>query len=172
MIFAIFGMVFVNYKRNFNHSKTHKGGSIMTLVKWNPNRVLFNWTEDLYNELFNSRGFYNINRDNWYPQVDIEERVDDYVLNMELPGMKKEDIQISFRDGVLMVSGEKKDAREDVKVNFHLNERRYGKFERAFRIHSDIEAEKIEAHFQDGILQIGLPKAETAKPKQIEVKVK
>ena len=165
-------MVFVKPIRNFKQSKTHEGGSTMTLVKWNPNRVLFNWTEDLYNELLNSRGFFNLNRDNWYPHVDIEERENEYVLNMELPGMNKDDINISFNDDVLTVSGEKKDAGEDAKVNYHLNERRYGKFERAFRIHSDIKADKIEAHFRDGILQIGLPKAETAKPKQIEVKVK
>ncbi len=138
----------------------------MTLVKLNPNRMLFNWNENLFNDVFNA------NRNGLYPQVDIEEREEAYALSVELPGMKKDDIQISFHDGVLKVSGEKKDSRNDENANYHLTERRYGKFERAFRIHSDVNVDNIEAGFNDGILQITLPKAESAKPKQIEVKVK
>jgi len=144
----------------------------MTLVKWNPNRVLFNWSDNLFDELFNSRGLFNLSQGSWYPQVDIEESENEYVLRMELPGMKKEDLQIAFQDGVLTVSGEKKDSRTSEKTDYHLNERRYGKFERSFRINSEINTEKIEAGFNNGILQIEIPKAEAAKPKQIEVKVK
>jgi len=143
--------------------------TIMTLVKWNPNRVLYNWNENLFNELLNTRGYFN---EGLHPYVDIEEREDGYVLNMELPGMSKDDLRISYQDGVLNISGEKKDSRNTENVNYHLNERRYGKFERTFRIHSDVDAGKIEAGFRNGILQIELPKAESAKPKQIEVKVK
>lgn len=144
----------------------------MTLVKWNPNRVLFNWSDSLFDELLNSRGLFNLSKGSWYPQVDIEETENDYVLRMELPGMKKEDLHIAFQDDVLTVSGEKKDERASDETNYHLNERRYGKFERSFRINSEIDSEKIEAGFKNGILQIDLPKAETVKPKQIEVKVK
>jgi HSP20 family protein len=141
----------------------------MTLVKWNPNRVLYNWNENLFNDLFNNRMFFN---EGLYPQVDIEERENEYVLNMELPGMNKGDISISFQEGVLNISGEKKDVRNGENVNHHLSERRYGRFERAFRIHSDVDASRIAASFKDGVLQIELPKAESAKPKQIDIKVK
>ena len=144
----------------------------MTLVKWNPNRSLFNFGEDLWENFFSGDRFLTRNRETWYPVVDIEEDKDNYHMTMELPGMSKDDVNISFEDGVLVVRGEKKEEQEDKERNYHYYERRYGKFERAFRIHSDIEKEKIDATFKDGVLRIDLPKAEKAKAKQIEVKVK
>ena len=141
----------------------------MTLVKLNPNRVLFNWNEGVFDQPFNTRGFYN---EGLYPQVDIQEDDDAYVLNMDLPGLTKDEIQIAYQEGVLNISGERKNSGEQSKVSYHLNERRYGKFERAFRVHSDIDADKIQAEFKNGVLRIELPKAEAAKPKQISVTVK
>ena len=91
---------------------------------------------------------------------------------MELPGLTKEDVKISFKDDVLTVSGEKKSEEKDEKKDDHYYERRYGKFQRAFRINSDVIVDKIDASFKDGVLMIDLPKAEIAKPKEIEVKVK
>ena len=144
----------------------------MTLVKWNPNRSLFNLGEDFFEEFFNNDRMIARRRDSWYPAVDIEEHEDQYTVSMELPGMKKEDIQINYTDGILTVSGEKKEEKEDKNRNYHCYERRFGKFERSFRIHSDIKSDKIDASFNNGILNVVLPKSETAKPKQIEVKVK
>jgi HSP20 family protein len=144
----------------------------MTLVKWNPSRSLFNFREDLWDNFFNSDHFLTRNRESWYPAVDIEEDKDNYHVTMELPGLNKEDVNISFEDGVLVVRGEKKEEKEDKDRNYHCYERRYGKFERAFRIHSDVEKDKIDATFKNGVLSIEMPKAEKAKAKQIEVKVK
>jgi len=144
----------------------------MTLVKWNPNRSIFNWTENFFDDFFNADRFMSRRRESWYPAVDIEENDDRYHVSMELPGMTKDDLQINYTDGVLKISGEKKEEREEKERNYHCYERRFGKFERSFRIYSDVKADKIDASFKDGILTVDLPKAETAKPKQIEVKVK
>lgn len=144
----------------------------MTLVKWSPNRSLFNMAEDVFGDFFGSDRMLNRSRDLWYPAVDIEENKDSYRVIMELPGLNKEDVQISLEDGLLIVKGEKKFEEEKKDVNYHSYERRFGKFERVFRINSDIKQDKVEASFKDGVLTIEMPKAETVKPKQIEISVK
>jgi HSP20 family protein len=144
----------------------------MTLVKWRPRRNFFNLSESLFEDFLNSNRFHSHVYEGWHPAVDITENEDAYNVQMELPGLTKDDVKISFRDDVLMVSGEKKYEEKDESKNYHHFERRYGKFERAFRINSDIIVDKIDANFKDGLLMINLPKAEIAKPKEIEVKVK
>ena len=94
--------------------------------------------------------------------IDIEEILD---------GAAKMD-NASFKEDVLRVTGEKKYTKDEEKKNYHHNERRYGTFERGFKIHSDVIEDKIEANFNNGVLTVELPKAEVAKPKEIEVKVK
>jgi len=144
----------------------------MTLVKWNPSRNVLNWGDNLFEDFFNSDRFLSLNREGWYPAVDITEDENGYHVQMELPGLTKQDVKISFKDDVLHIAGEKKVEQEEEKKNYHHYERRFGKFERAFRLHSDVIVDKIDAIFKDGILKIELPKAEIAKPKEIEVKVK
>jgi HSP20 family protein len=144
----------------------------MNLVKLNPARSLYNWGDNLFEGFLNNDRLLNHTRDGWCPAVDITEDDDKYHVRMELPGVTKDDVKISFTEDVLHVSGEKKSEKNEEQKNYHHYERRYGKFERAFRIHSDVIDDKIEATFKDGVLNIELPKAEIAKPKQIEVKVK
>jgi len=144
----------------------------MTLVKWNPTGNMLNWRENLLEDFFKNDRFQTPYRENWYPVVDVNEDDDGYHFQIELPGLTKEDVKISFKDDVLLVSGEKKAGQKEEKKNYHYNERRFGKFERAFRISSDVIVDKIDASFNDGVLMIDLPKAEIAKPKEIEVKVK
>jgi HSP20 family protein len=144
----------------------------MNLVKLNPARSLYNWGDNLFEDFLNNDRLLNHTRDGWCPAVDITEDDDKYHVRMELPGVTKDDVKISFTEDVLHVSGEKKSEKNEEQKNYHHYERRYGKFERAFRIHSDVIDDKIEATFKDGVLNIELPKAEIAKPKQIEVKVK
>lgn len=144
----------------------------MTLVKWNPARSFFNFGDDFFTDVMNSNNLVSKFRDGWYPAVDILEDNDKYHVQMELPGMDKNDVKISFKDDVLIISGEKKFDKEEGEKNYHHYERRYGKFERAFRVNSDIITDKIDASFKNGVLTIDLPKAEIAKPKEIEVKVK
>ena len=144
----------------------------MTLVKWNPAGNMLNWRENLLEDFFKNDHFHTPSRENWYPVVDVNEDDDGYHFQMELPGLTKEDVKISFKDDVLLVNGEKKAEQKEEKKNYHYYERRFGKFQRAFRISSDIIVDKIDASFKDGVLMIDLPKAEIAKPKEIEVKVK
>ena len=144
----------------------------MTLVKWNPTGNMVHWRENFLNDFIKSDRFYNPSRENWYPVVDVNENDDAYHFQMELPGLAKEDVKISFKDDVLLVSGEKKAEQKEENKNYHYYERRFGKFQRGFRINSDVIVDKIDASFKNGVLMIDLPKAEIAKPKEIEVKVK
>jgi HSP20 family protein len=144
----------------------------MTLVKWNPTGNMLRWRENFLEDFFANDHFYTPSRENWLPVVDVNEDDDGYHFQMELPGLTKDDVKISFKDDVLLVSGEKKAEQKEDKKNYHYYERRFGKFERAFRVNSDIIVDKIDASFKDGVLMIDLPKAEIAKPKEIEVKVK
>jgi len=108
----------------------------------------------------------------WSPAVDIYETDEKLVLKVELPGLKKEDIDIQVRDNTLTLKGEKKFEKEVKEENYHRTERAYGTFQRSFTLPSTIKQEGIEAIFKDGILEISLPKAEEAKPKQIKIQVK
>ena len=144
----------------------------MTLVKWNPTRSMWNLNDDVFKTFFNEDRYLSRNRDDYYPAVNIEENADAYRVSIELPGMEKKDIKISFQDDVLTISGEKKDQKEDKDKNYHYFERRFGKFERSFRIHTEVIEDKIDAVFKDGVLTVDMPKAEIVKPKEIEVKVK
>jgi HSP20 family protein len=108
---------------------------------------------------------------NWFPVVDIKENKDEFAVLAELPGMKKEDVHITFSDGKLVIEGERKKEQEENEANYHRVERSYGKFCRTFQLPSGIQANKIAADFKDGILKIKLPKSEEVKPKEIEVKV-
>jgi HSP20 family protein len=108
----------------------------------------------------------------WTPAVDVAEQDDAFVVKMELPGVTKEDVKITMQENTLTVRGEKKQEKESKESNIHRVERSYGAFQRSFTLPSSVKAEKIDASYQDGILSILLPKAEEAKPKLIDVKVK
>jgi len=103
--------------------------------------------------------------------VDFKETDDEYVLKVELPGLEKDDVQISLEQNVLTIRGEKKE--EDVKENesFHKREIRYGWFERSFNLPGDINEKKIDAKMKNGVLTIRVPKEESAKPKRIPITV-
>lgn len=108
----------------------------------------------------------------WAPPVDIFETEDKVVLKAEFPGLKKEDIEIQVRDNTLTLKGEKKFEKEVKEESYHRVERAYGSFQRSFTLPSTIKQDGIEASFKDGILEISLPKAEEAKPKQVKIQVK
>ncbi len=88
-----------------------------------------------------------------------------------MPGLSKDDVKISYEDGVLTIRGEKKQESESKDKNYHRVERSYGMFERSFRLPSRIEANAIEAKFKDGVLNLRLPKSEEARPKEIPIKI-
>jgi HSP20 family protein len=153
----------------------------MTLVKWNPSRELLN-VEREFNKLFNTFnrrfGFddstMNEELENavWSPLTDISESKDQYILKMDLPGVSKENLKLSFHDGELIISGERKQEKEDKDSKYHRIERTYGKYFRSFTLPQTIQADKINAEFKDGQLTVTVPKSEEAKPKELEIKVK
>jgi HSP20 family protein len=108
----------------------------------------------------------------WSPSVDIAERENDCVVKVELPGVSKDDVRITLQDNTLTIRGEKKQEKESKESNYHRVERSYGSFQRTFTLPTAVRADKVDASYKDGILSITLPKAEEAKAKQIEVRVK
>jgi HSP20 family protein len=106
----------------------------------------------------------------WNPAVDVYQNKDQFTVVVELPGLKKEEIEISLHDDTLTISGERN--REESSGEEFLTERSYGKFQRSLTLPTAVVAEKVNASYKDGLLQVVLPKAEEAKPKQIEVALK
>ena len=107
----------------------------------------------------------------WAPALDVHEDKDKFTVNLELPGLKREDINVHLEDGSLIISGERKAETLTEDTEVHRRERYYGKFSRALTLPVAVSPDKVKAAFKDGILTVTLPKAEEAKPKQIEVKV-
>ena len=105
----------------------------------------------------------------WAPSIDVSETEDSLVVKAEMPGMNKEDIDITLSNGILTLSGEKKEEREDKQENYHVKESRHGSFRRSFRVPADVEADKIEATYTDGVLRLTVPKSEGAKAKKIAI---
>lgn len=105
----------------------------------------------------------------WLPAVELVEEEEEFVLTAELPGLSKEDVNVSVDDNVLTLKGEKKIEREDTRDRTHIREREYGVFERSFTLPRNVEAGKIRADFHDGLMEIHLPKGELAKSRKIEI---
>ena len=105
------------------------------------------------------------------PSVDIYEDKDNFVVKAELPGMKKEDIEITLHDGSLSISGERKSEEKWEAAEVHRAERFFGRFQRKVALPAPVASSDINAQYKDGILTVTLPKTEEAKPKHIEVKV-
>lgn len=145
----------------------------MKLVRWEPFGSDFARMANRLNRAFDLR---SEDRDqeslgNWNPPVDIFEEKDGLVLKAELPGMKKEDIEVRVENNVLTLQGERKRESETKEDGYHRSERAYGTFSRSFSLPTSVNTSKIGAEYKDGILSVSLPKAEEAKPKQIDVKV-
>ena len=107
----------------------------------------------------------------WTPALDLYEDKDNVYVRAELPGMKKEDIDVSLHNGSLSISGERKTESEFKDVEVYRSERFVGRFQRTVTLPTLVAADRIKAQYKDGILSITLPKAEEAKPKQINVNV-
>lgn len=105
------------------------------------------------------------------PSVDIFEEGTDMVMKAELPGMKKEEIEVNVSGDRIIISGEKKREEKVEKKNYYRLERSYGSFSRSFTLPSGVQADKIKAQFKDGILEVRIPKTEEAKKKEIKVSV-
>jgi len=107
----------------------------------------------------------------WTPALDVHEDKDNFVVHADLPGMKREEIEVSLHDGALSISGDRKAEKKFDEAEVYRTERFFGKFQRTVTLPAPVAADKVKAQYKDGILTITLPKTEAAKPKQIEVNV-
>jgi HSP20 family protein len=107
----------------------------------------------------------------WTPALDVYEEKDSFIVKAELPGMRKEDIEVSFHDGTLSLSGERKSETRHEDGDVHRAERFFGRFQRTVSLPAAVAVDKIKAAYKDGVLTVTLPKTEEAKPKQIDVSI-
>ena len=147
----------------------------MELVRWEPfeglNKVQSR-ISDLFEEAFDrSRLPHTLNSGVWYPPVDILESKEAYLIRAELPGMKREDFHLEIEDGILTLSGERKSEEVTNGAEYHRVERVSGKFSRSFYLPQTVKHDAIKATYRDGILEVYVPKAEEAKPRQIAISV-
>lgn len=105
----------------------------------------------------------------WVPEVDMIDTDGEYVITAETPGMSKEDIDIDVQEGVLTLSGEKKESKEHESAHHRYFERRYGSFVRSFSLPRAVDAEKVKAEYQDGVLTIHLPKSEESRGRKVKI---
>jgi HSP20 family protein len=145
----------------------------MELVRWEP-FAGFGDLRSVFNDLLDKnfdRSWAQPRISKWYPAVDVLESKDSYLLRAELPGMKKEDIKVEVKNGTLVLSGESKSEKPAEDVEYRHVERVATKFWRSFSLPETVTQDRIEATYKDGILEIRVPKAEQAKPRQIEIGV-
>lgn len=143
----------------------------MRLVKWSPFRdlmTLHDETGKMLDSFFEGRREAEYGE--WMPVLDVVEREGEVLVKAEIPGMKKEDIKVSVKDDLLTISGEKRQEEQEDGENWRRVERTYGSFKRLLSLPS-VDNEKVEATYKDGVLEIRLPKQESAKPKEIPIKV-
>lgn len=145
----------------------------MQLVRWEPFAGFGNF-RSVFNDLFDEnfdRSWAQPTPSTWHPAVDVLESKDSYLIRAELPGMKREDIKVEVKDGTLVLSGERTSEKPAEGVEYRHVERVNAKFSRSFSLPETVKHEGIEATYKDGLLEIRVPKAEEAKPRQIEVTV-
>jgi HSP20 family protein len=147
-----------------------------TLTRWNPLRELEDFQTRILSA-FNpsssrrSNGQESLTMAEWMPVVDISEDDKEYVITAELPDVKKDDVRVTMENGILTITGERKFVKEENNKRWHRVERSYGSFARSFALPDDGDATKVNAEFKDGLLKVHVAKSESARPKQIEVKV-
>lgn len=147
----------------------------MTLLKWQPYRDLANVQRQLNrffeDDLFGKYEDQDMKMANWHPATDILETKDEYVFKVELPGIAKEDVFVELNDNMLTIKGERKEEKDIDKEAYHRCERCSGSFSRSFNVPKNVDNQKISATMKNGILELKVPKAEQAKPKEIPIQI-
>ncbi len=154
----------------------------MSLIPWKSRGAgldVFQDMEDFQkemNRLFDLRSQLPVKTGNggglWSPAVDIIDEKDQIRIKADLPGLKKEDIEVSADNDVLTIKGEKKEEKEIKEKDYVRSERYYGAFHRSFSLPTGVDPQKVNAVYKDGVLEVTLSKREDAKPKQVKVEVK
>ena len=152
----------------------------MYLIPWRRNKSFADddfWApfapsaRDWFQDLF-ERDFFAPERPLAFsPALNVVEDESAYRVSAELPGIDPKEVSITLENGVLTLRGEKKEENEKKEKNYHRVERRYGSFARSLALPAEVDGEKVSADYRNGVLEITLPKADTVKPKKIDVKV-
>jgi HSP20 family protein len=144
----------------------------MALIRWDPVRDLDSLQGDmnrLFDRFFEGRGANGGSVRRWIPAMDLVETGDSLVLRADLPGMKEDDVEIEIKDGVLTISGERKSESEEKGEGFHRVERAFGRFSRSLSLPDGVDADRIAAAFNDGVLEIKVPKPEETQPTKVAI---
>ncbi len=147
-----------------------------SLIRWEPRTGLFrSRLSRLMDEAFNDflaplAGGEETRLGTWTPAVDIRETDEALLFTAELPGMKKEDVEVTVEHNVLTLRGERKFERQEEKESYHRVERVYGQFTRSFGLPANVRTDGVNATFADGVLTVELPKAEDAKPRRVDIR--
>ena len=145
----------------------------MSLVRWDPfaevdrffNRMLARHDHGPRLSLENDGGVTF----EWTPSADISETDKEYLVRADLPGLKKEDVKVTYGDGLLTIQGEGKQHKEETSEKYHRVENYYGRFSRAFTLPDNIKADAIRCESKDGVLSVHIPKVEHGKAKEITI---
>lgn len=147
----------------------------MELVPWRPFRELSSFRREmdrLWDPFFAEIPFAGLVSQEWLPSVDISETKDKLLIKVDLLGLEAKDVNVSVSGDILTIKGEKEKEKEEKDEHYYHCERCCGSFQRSFRLPVNVQADKVDATFDKGILKITLPKTKEAKKKEIEVKVK
>jgi HSP20 family protein len=146
----------------------------VTIVRWEPFRELSSLQTEM-NRLFNTafgdvpNGGTGGAARRWIPAMDLLETDEDFVLRADLPGMTESDVNIELEDNVLTLSGERKAEHEDKREGFHRIERAFGSFSRSLTLPKGVDPETVSASFDQGVLEVRIPKPEQRKPRKISI---
>ena len=144
----------------------------MTIVRWEPLRELSSLQSEmnrLFNTAFDAPGTGNGGARRWTPAMDLVETDDHFVLRADLPGMQESDVTIELEDNLLTVSGERKAEHESKQEGFYRLERAFGAFSRSLTLPQGIDPEAVTAGFENGVLEVRVPKPEQRKPRKIAI---
>lgn len=147
---------------------------MMSLTRWNPRRDMMSLRNEM-NRLFEqafeggSLGPWQSST-NWGLALDVAENDDAFVVTASVPGMKPDDLDITITNNVLTIKGEYKSDETIEEEQYHLRERRYGSFGRSISLPVTVDADAVDAQYEDGVLTLTVPKMEEAKPRRIAVK--
>lgn len=126
--------------------------------------------DDLFHELYSlPTSFLSKSGMDLSPRIDISETDGEYKIEAELPGINQKEIDVKIDNNILTIKGKKEDVKEEKEKNYHLRERYYGAFQRSISLPNNIEPEKIKARFENGVLNISIPKSDKRTPKKIEI---
>lgn len=145
-----------------------------SMTRWNPSRSYL-VGRDPFARLFDN--FFgedlapseDVSNRAWMPAVNIRETESAFLIEAELPGLNKDDVEITLENNLLKLSGERRFEKDTKEENYHRVERSYGSFLRTFSLPSQVDSEGVKANFKDGVLTIEVPKAEEAKPRKISI---